>query len=92
MAGIIWPALDDLRAVAVETCVFPATDTSGRRYAARRLWEGEEWHTVATDYALGAGVAQYRHAAEALTGGPVSLIGETERGPLFIYDTEEGKK
>lgn len=92
MSWITWPTFDDLLWVAVETRYVKATDTGGSRYQARRVWHGEEWHSVATDYTRGAGVEQYRRAAEALTGGPVFLIGETEDGPLFMYQSEEEEK
>ena len=92
MAGLIWPQIDDLAVVAVETRYVKPRYQAGSYFQARRVWPGEEWHTVATDYTLGAGVQQYRRAAEALTGGPVFLIGETESGPLFMYDTQEGEK
>lgn len=88
---ITWPNIDDLAVFAIETRRFSPTDTSGTLYGARRVWPGEQWQTVATDYALGPGVEQYRRAAEQLAGGRVILIGETDTGPLFLHDTGESQ-
>jgi len=88
---ILWPNIDDLAVFAIETRWQTDTESGGSRYAARRVWPGEQWQTVATDYALGAGVEQYRRAAEQLAGGPVVLIGETDTGPLFLHDTGESQ-
>ena len=65
----------------IKTEYLPATDTKGARI---RVYGGGEQATYAYDYGSNN---PHRDAAERFAGHPVSYVGETGRG--YIYVTTE---